>query len=358
MLLLGTDLMPTPERSQREVSTEADAGPNPRKDYVAAFRHWEPIIEAGMREPDTPDKPNTPERQRQAQLDAAESCLVEIDIEHDPVVESLVDKLEGKLREMLDALRGNWRGAEAPESAKPLLNPELALKLARPVAQRERRFLFRGRIESVLFEYRDEGRALTKVLCNAQLERMRRHARLFADEARDLVGHLLVAHVAADSGLRESIEDAVTANAEIVTRLQTITTSTDASSLLTLLRANGDQVRNQFTVACATVCLTTYGNVAVDHLRDLLEVKSVYYMARRGTAFNRTHAGKADLRNLTRRVDKALGLAQASARTRKLPIEDVLALFKLLPDLGRSPVRERPRPVDQGLAGLTYSGEL
>lgn len=338
----GTQHVPIPEDGEATLGDHGQTDSlDARARYVTAFQRHERIIvaEAGQ-----------PELRRQAVFDQAEEELLSIDIEVDPDVEVLADDLEAKLGQMVDALRGDWRGDQPREVPDGLATSDQLLALSRPLARRERRLLFCGRIEVTLYHYRDQGRALVKPMCSAILKRMRKDASDFNGSVQSLLAHLLVSQAAAGLGIAEAARQAAEANLALVRDLESLTSGQDPSSLRSLLEANTDQVRNQFNVACAVACLTTYGIVSVDHLRRLQGLKSVDYLWHRTSEFRQSAEGQADLRRMTRYIDKALRIVQGMARKRPLPVEPILALFKLHPVIGRGPVRTRDTTDDDGLA--------
>ncbi|MEY4414709.1 MAG: hypothetical protein RIQ53_2002 [Pseudomonadota bacterium] len=335
---------------QRGTQQETDQAPEifdpeSRQDYVTEFEKWEQAIEAGLW------KTGESEDVRAATLAAAEAKLDSIEIGPHPEVVALARELEGKLCELIDALRGNWRGRVVNEARKPppdMATAEQLSYLLRPVAQEERRVFFCGKMEAVLHAYRDPRVALVKSIGDKQLNRLTKQADGFAKQARELDRHFLLSQVA-DTTLGADIEAAIAANAGIVAQLSALISSADDTSLRSLLEANGSQLRNQFTFACAVVCLKVYGNVAVSHLRQVSCLKHVDYLTYWDQAFLRSPEGKSDLKRMGRQIDLALSTVQRSVRDRHRPIEPVLALFKFDAVLGRGKERARPQPAGTGM---------
>lgn len=313
-----------------------------RSEYIARFRRLETQIEECV------SSAPGPEPVRAAQLVEAERLLFEVPIEHSDELGKLSDCLESKLEEMVCAIRGDWRGATPRSLPEGLPDAGSLSNLLRPVAVKARRLLIHGRIEWLLYQYCDQGRVVTRELRDKRVEQVRRRASKLREAAEDLAGHFLIDLVGNDRNLSASVEAAARANAELVARLEQVAATSEYAGITSLLRANGNELRNQYVVSCATACLATYGNVSVDLLKPLLALKEVGYLPQSGKQ-ERRNAPDSVRRQITRLLDIATHQAVKIARERHLHIQPILKVFCSDPAFGRGAVQQRPSLKNEGL---------
>ena len=133
---------------------DTDADSTQRATWLQAFKAQRTIIEQGIRD-------HLPPAKRSARLHQAEEALPEEDLEDMQHLIAIAKLLEGKLIEMLDVALGRASGALAKTHLPPNFKVEPSLKgLDNDTCVAERRWLFIGGMQEILYHYRDSGRVL------------------------------------------------------------------------------------------------------------------------------------------------------------------------------------------------------
>ena len=258
-----------------------------------------------------------------------------------------IDLLEKKLNEMISVLRGQKHSLIDRDCLPAhLIDVEGVELLRQEYLIKERAFLFKGLIREVVHEYRDEGKALIAAERNKLVENLEQGLDATEKAVRDFNSYLLIRQELAD----ESTE-CISAMYEAMEKLESLYRfMAFDDSFEPLLQANRFQIRTQYVVACAKICLQLYGNVSPEILKLLLSLKSMDYMNRWDIGQIDDGTREAERKRLDREIDHALPRMRERAKRGNWPTLPLLELFLLNPKYGCKPVKVRRGRAEQGLA--------
>lgn len=252
-------------------------------------------------------------------------------------LEAIATKLEVKLDEMLTVLLGRAAGPLSKVRLPPALEVADDLELLRhPTCQDERRWLFVGRMLEILDQYRGHGRSLVLEQRKRLLDRLEAGVKTVTSTVQKLDSYLVVEQ-AFDLDQRAQVAQML----ESVRQLQELYSSTLQSrgdgGLEAVLEDNYYTLKGQFLLACAKLAFQLYGQVAKDHLEDLLALKSVYILQVPGTKPEEDQTEEAKRKYLERVMQRALTQVHGRAQRESWPVLPVLQLYKYDSRFGRTP---------------------
>ena len=317
--------------------------------WILAFKTEKTRIQTGIRQ-------RKPESDRASVLNNAIAALSAFQIEQADSFSAVLTMLEDKLSEMLSVLSGSAKGQlRAIALPDDLVIDEDAFKLSRKLPIAERSFLFEGGMREILFEYRDHGNALVAGERTRLYKNLRTAVDQVATVVRDLNSHLVLQQFL-DEDQHQRIQQMLATGQELQNLYGHALQSDDG--IKSLLQANGFEIRTQFTVASAKLCLQLFGHVSPDILKALLQLKSVDYLHRWDSNHVEPLAMDAERKRLDRDIKSALkGMTQRALRE-NWPVLPVLQLYDHKPEYGRAPALAVASLRDEGLPSQVSHTEV
>ncbi|WP_374490706.1 hypothetical protein [Zoogloea sp.] len=322
---------------------QARAGSPDEGQWVMAFEAQRKRIEQGIRE-------CLPSADRAFRLEEADNLLPDVDSPDSEPLQGIADQLEEKLQEMMVVIR---RGGDPSKGVRLPANFDRgdALEALRaPVAWDERLWLFKGGVRTILYRFRDQGRALVLEERNRLLQALSAGVRRMDKAIGELSAHPVVSQ-ALDAADTQRIEQTREAARALVSRYETLLCSRD-EGVTPLLEDNYYQLQGQFTAACAQLCLQLYGNVSNQHLRDLLSLKSIHWLDVMPGASASAPAplSEAERKHLERKRLLMLKRVLSRAKRETWPTWPILQLYNYDQRFGRRPPRSQEDKHDAGVA--------
>lgn len=335
------------ERRSEDQGTVAEVGITRTDDlgaYVEVFNAHRLGIESGIRQGDS-------EVQRSAKLDAAETHLEAAwSISGEELID-ITGELENKLLEMIDAIQGRRRGAEPRQLPEGVTDGLMIHSLKRSIAARERAFLFTSAMHEILHKYRDNGLALIATERNLRIKKLEAAVSSLIKTVAALRCHLIIEQ-SLSVNQRIGIDAALSGASQTYQVLSEVAMSSGENGLKTMLEDNFNKVRTQYTIACAHLCLITFGNVSREIMRKLLGLKSTHYLVKIESAEKPRRKQESEDKLIDRQLKRALGLAMKRAQSDDLPILPILKLFSYDTRFGH----QAPRPVLLPETGFSDGG--
>lgn len=312
--------------------------------WLSAFRRERKNLEGLSKKGAEPDIRKA--ALRKATDDLSKLTLITIQSE-DKALSIAIDLLEQKLNEMISVLRGQKHSLIDRECLPAHLIDVGGIDLLRQnYLAEERAFLFKGLIREVVHEYRDEGKALVAAERNKLVANLKKGLDATEEAVRDFNSYLLIRQELAD----ETIE-CISAMYEAMEKLEGIYNSIAFDdNFESLLQANRFQLRNQYVVACAKICLQLYGNVSPEILKLLLSLKSMDYMNRWDMGRIDDDTREAERKRLEREIKNSLPRMRERAKRGNWPTLPLLELFLHNPKYGCKPVKVPRSRLERGLA--------
>jgi hypothetical protein len=304
------------------------------KDWLEIFKVQRPLVEIGIRQGHDDSK-------RRAVLGTALELLPEHDFTDSADLDDVFTLLDDKLVEMVDVIKGY--GGDRLARVKlpcPLDGRDYVDQLNAQIARDERRFLFEGGIREKLYQYRDQGVAMVAA------DRRRLLKKLYSgiDQVRESIIALNAYLVVTDSFALEQnrlIEQMLQTGGDVEVLYDTVLTAEGEASITSLLKANGYQLRTQFTVACGRLCLRLFGHVSDEILQKLLMLKSIDYLNRWDIELAPDGVLEAERKRLERDINAALSRMPARSKQENWPVLPLLQLFSYNLRYGRSIAQPR-----------------
>lgn len=284
---------------------------------------------------------------RAARLADADAELPEVENRDADDIQRIADQLEAKLQEVRSIALGRSEPVREVR-LPPEFNPGATLEeLGDERCQDERLWLFKGGIQEILYQYRDEGQALILEERDRLLGALSKSVTRMESVIGELHRYPVVAQ-AFDANDFWRIEQTLGAARELAARFKEVLTTPDAGVSL-LLENNYYRLQGQFTAACAYLCLQLYGNVSNDHLLDLLKLKSVDWLNVTPAETSPLTLPENERKHLERKRDSMLRRVILRAEKESWPTWPILQIYNYNRRFGRRRPAERSKRNEEGL---------
>jgi hypothetical protein len=328
--------------------------------WILAFKRYSTGIERGMR-----DEISLPQRQQLRDLANEELDALAVDFDEPTMagdLNEIFDLLEVKLAEMADVL------------SEPMLQSKLGIKLPqlphstgidqsgdalkedKPVKfslyQSDRKFLFIGYMLEILYQYRDQGKALVADKRETLLDKLDSRVRSVQSVITEIHSFLVVDQFF-DEELLDEVAAMLQSGRNLSDRYREILRGRGDQGVSSALQKNGYQLRTQFTLACANVCFRLFGHVSNDILQKMLLLKSTEYLSQWNTSKPSGSICDAERQHFDRVRIQALERACRYAKRGSWPTYPILLLYSENKKFGNSPAL--PPPAAQGVGLMSMS---
>jgi hypothetical protein len=295
-----------------------------------------------------------PLSERAKRLRIAEASLPDVALEDLPHLDVIAGLLDDKMIEMLEVIQKRAKRplsqTRLPADLEP--NPEWD-SLNHDTCRLERRWLFVGGMQEILFHYRDSARVLILDEIKKLLSQLSTSMAKTLAVLDQLDSHLVVSLVVSDLD-RALVNKFRELTPEINTLYKNALGQTRDTGLQALLENSLNRYRIQFLATTAQLCLKIYGNVSIYHLRELWLLKSMYPLLQPATDPEGFIKNLADDEHkaLQRSIDGSLNRLCKQAERDSLAIWPILRLYRYNPKFGRRLTKPPKDDDTEGFASI------